>query len=76
MSSLSPIRAEHGRVGDLVAIERQDGQDARVSDGVDELVRVPARRKQAVSAFAGRHDDTAHEEVGVISDCPVGVARA
>ena len=40
---------QHGRVGDLVAVEVQDRQDRAVADRVEELVRVPRRRERARS---------------------------
>ena len=40
---------QHGRVGDLVAVEVQDRQHGAVGARVEELVRVPARRPAARS---------------------------
>ena len=40
---------QHGRVGDLVAVEVQDRQDGAVVDRVEELVGVPGRRPAARS---------------------------
>ncbi len=37
---------QHRRAGDLVAIEVQDGQDRAVAHGIEELVRMPARRQR------------------------------
>jgi hypothetical protein len=38
---------EHGRVGDLVPVEVQDGQYGTIARGIEELVRVPARGERA-----------------------------
>ena len=51
---------EHGRVGDLVAVQMQDRQHRAVGAGVQELVAVPAGRERAglglaVADHAGDH---------------------
>ena len=66
---------EDRRVGDLVAVEVQDGQDGAVARRVEELVRVPgggqwSRLRLAVPHHAG------HDEVGVVEGHAVGVGEA
>ena len=63
---------EHGRVGDLVAVEVQDRQDRPVADRGQELVGVPARGQRARLRLAVA-DDAADHQVGVVEGRPVGV---
>ena len=63
---------EHGRVGDLVAVEVQDRQHRAVARRVDELVGVPARRQRPGLGLAVA-DDAADEQVGVVEGRSVGV---
>ena len=63
---------EDGRVRDLVAVQVEDRQDCAVRGGVEELVRVPARRERPRLGLAVA-DDTADEQVGVVERRPVGV---
>ncbi len=63
---------EHGRVGDLVAVEVQHRQHRAVADGVQELVRVPAGRQRAGFRLAVA-DDAADEQVGIVERGAVGV---
>jgi hypothetical protein len=65
---------EHGRVRDLVAVQVQDRQHDTVGLGVDELVRVPARRERAGFSLAVA-DDAAHDQPGVVEDGAVGVRQ-
>ncbi len=64
---------EHGRVRDLVAVQVQDRQDRAVTDRVEELVRVPARRERAGLGFAVA-DDTRDDQIGVVERGAEGVA--
>src|SRR5262249_43338212 len=68
------VRAREAGVGDLVAVEVEDRQDAAVAGRVDELVAVPAGRQRprlglAVANHAG--DD----QVGVVERRPERVAE-
>jgi hypothetical protein len=63
---------EHGRVGDLVAVQVEDRQDGSVGLRVEELVRVPAGGERAGLRFAVP-DDAAHDEVGVVERGAVGM---
>ena len=66
---------EHGRVGDLVAVEVQDRQHRAVACRVEELVRVPARGQRPGLGLAVA-DDAGDEQVGVVERGAVGVRRA
>ena len=56
---------EHGRVGDLVAVEVEDGEDGAVVHRVEELGGVPARRERTGLGLAVA--DHAHrEQVGIV----------
>ena len=63
---------EHGRVGDLVAVQVQDRQDSAVGLRVQELVRVPARRERACLGFAVAHD-AGNQEIRVVEGGTEGV---
>ena len=65
---------QHRRVGDLIAVEMQDGQDGAVGRRVEEFVRVPARRQGACLGFAVA-DDAADEEVRVVEGRAEGVRQ-
>jgi hypothetical protein len=56
---------EHGRVGDLVAVQMQDRQHGAVRAGVQELVGVPAGRERAGLGLAVT-DDARDHEAGVV----------
>ena len=56
---------EHGRVRDLVAVQVQDRQHRAVRPRVQELVRVPARRRAARSR-PRRRRRRSDEQVGVV----------
>src|SRR5664280_1443760 len=62
---LSRDARKHGRRGDLVAVEVQHRQNGSVGHGVEELVRVPARRQRSRFCLAVA-DDAAHEQIGVV----------
>ena len=63
---------QHGRVGDLVAVEVQDREHRAVARRVDELVGVPAGRQRTGLGLAVAHD-AADEQVGVVERRSVGV---
>jgi hypothetical protein len=52
----------------------EDGEDGPVAGGVEELVRVPARRERPRLGLAVA-DDAARDEVRVVEDGPVGVGE-
>jgi 4-aminobutyrate aminotransferase-like enzyme len=56
---------EHGRVGDLVAVEVQHWKHRAVVDRVEELVRVPACRQRPGLGLAVAHH-AAHEQSRVV----------
>ena len=65
---------QHRGVGDLVAVQVQDGQHAAVADGVEELVAVPAggQRPRLRLAVA---DDAGDDQVGIVKGRAVGVRQ-
>ena len=63
---------QHGRVGDLEAVQVQDGQDGAVARRVEELVAVPARGERTGLGLAVA-DDAQHDEVRVVERRAVGV---
>jgi hypothetical protein len=58
---------EHGRVGDLVAVQVQDRQHRTVVHGIEELVGVPARGEGARLRLAVA-DHAGGDEIGVVED--------
>jgi hypothetical protein len=65
---------QHGRAGDLVAVQVQDGEHDTVADRVEKLVRVPARG-QGPGLRLAVPDDAADDEVGVVERRSVGVRQ-
>jgi hypothetical protein len=65
---------EDGRVGDLVAVEMEDGQHGPVAGGVEELVALPAGRQRPRLRLAVA-DDAGHDQVRVVECGPVGVRK-
>lgn len=63
---------QHRRVGDLVAVERQDRQHGAVGDGVEELVGVPAGGQRPGFGLAVT-DDAGHHQIRVVQRGAVGV---
>ncbi len=63
---------EDGGIGDLVAVEVEDGEHGAVGGGVEELVGVPAGGEGAGFRFAVA-DDAGDDEVGVVEGGAVGV---
>ena len=56
---------QNGRVGNLVAVEVQDGQYRSVADRIEKFIRVPARSKRTGLGFAIA-DDRGDDEVLII----------
>ena len=63
---------EHRRVGDLVAVEVQDRQHRAVARGVEELVRMPARRQRSGLRLAVA-DHAGGDKAGIVEDRAMGV---
>ncbi|MCY1234206.1 hypothetical protein D9M72_467800 [compost metagenome] len=61
-------------VGDLVAVQVQDGQHGAVSHGVQEVVRVPAGRQRPGFGLAVTDHDGGNQ-LGIVEDGPVGVRQ-
>ena len=66
---------EHGRVGDLVAVQVEDRQHRTVEHRIEELVRVPARRERAGLRLAVA-DHARDEQIGVVKRRAVSVHQA
>ena len=65
---------EHGRAGDLVAVEVQHREHRAVARRVEELVRVPAAGQRTGFGLAVA-DHAADEQIGVVEGRPVGVRQ-
>jgi hypothetical protein len=65
---------QHGGVGDLVAVQVEDGQDGAVAGRMEELVGVPARG-QGPRLRLPVADHAGHDEVGIVEGGPVGVGQ-
>ncbi len=65
---------EDGGVGDLVAVEMEDGEDGAIGDGVEEFVGVPCGGERAGLGFAIA-DDAGDDEVGIVESGTEGVAE-
>ncbi len=63
---------QHGRIGDLVAVEMQDRQHGAVMRGVQELVGVPGRREWAGLGFAVA-DHAGDDQVRIVQRRAIGV---
>ena len=63
---------QDGGIGDLVAVEVQDGQDRAVAGGIEKLVGVPAGGQRAGLGFSVA-DHAEHRELGVVERGAVGV---
>ena len=64
---------ENRWVGDLVAVEVQDGQDRAVGGGVEEFVGVPGGGEGAGLGFAIA-DDAGDDQIGIIENRAEGMA--
>ena len=60
---------EDRRIRDLVPVEVQDREDGAVTDRVEKLVRVPARRERARLGLTVTHD-ARDDEVGIVERAP------
>ena len=56
---------EHRRVGNFVAVQMQYRQDAAVARGVQEFIRMPARRQRTRLRFAVA-DHAGDDEIGIV----------
>ena len=65
---------QHGRVGDLVAVEVQDRQDRAVVDRVEELVGVPGRGQRPGLRLAVA-DHAGDQQIRVVEGGAVGVGE-
>ena len=65
---------EHRGVGDLVAVQVQDGQHTAVADRVEELVAVPAGGQRPRLGLAVA-DDAGDDQIGIVKGCAVGVRQ-
>src|SRR6185437_13156272 len=65
---------EHRRVGDLVAVQVQDGQHRPVGRGIQELVAVPAGRERTGLGLAIA-DHAGDDEVGIVEHRPERVTQ-
>ena len=65
---------EDGRVGDLVAVEVQDGQHRAVGGRIEELVGMPGRGQRSGFRLAVA-DDAGDDEVGIIEHGPERMAE-
>ncbi|MGY3080095.1 hypothetical protein ACVWZZ_006503 [Bradyrhizobium sp. LM6.10] len=63
---------EHGRIGNLVAVEMQDRQHRAVMGGIEELVGVPGRCERAGLGLAVA-DDTGDDQVGIVEGRAIGM---
>ena len=63
---------QHGRVGDLVAVQVQDGQHRTVGGGVEELVRMPAGSQWPGFGLAVA-DDAGDHQIWIVERRAVGV---
>ena len=66
---------EHAGIGNFVAVQMQDRQHRAVGGGIEELVRVPARRQRAGLRFAVA-DDGSHDQIGIVKGRAERVAQA
>ena len=65
---------QHGRIGDLVAVEMEDRQHGAVAHRIEKLVGMPARRKRPGLRFAVA-DDGGDDEIRVVEGGAVGVGK-
>ncbi len=63
---------QYRRIGDLVAVQVQNGQHCAICRGIDELVGVPARRQWSGFRFAVTHD-AGDDQVGIVEGRAVGM---
>ena len=65
---------EDRRIGDLVSVEMEDGQDRSVVNGIEELVGVPRRRERSGLGLAIA-DHARDEEVRIVENGAGGMAE-
>ena len=65
---------QHRRVGDLVAVEVQDGQHRAVARRVQEFVGIPARRQRPGFGLAVAND-AGHDQTRVVKGSAVGMGE-
>ena len=65
---------QHGRIGDLVAIEMQDWQDHSVASWIDELIGMPRGRKRA-SLSLSVADHAGHDQIRIVERRAIGVHK-
>ena len=65
---------QHGRAGNLVAVQMQNRQHGAVVDRIEKFVRVPARGERAGLRFAIA-DDAGDEQVGIVERRAEGVRQ-
>ena len=65
---------QHGRIGDLVAVEVQDRQHGAVARRVQKLVGMPACRERPSLRFAVAHNRS-DDEIGVVESRAKGVRK-
>src|SRR5215475_105289 len=63
---------ENGGIGDLVAVEVEDGQNRPVPRRIEEFVGMPARRQRSSFRFTVA-DDAGNDQIGVVECRPIGV---
>ena len=56
---------QHGRPGDLVAVQMQDREHGAVADRVEKFIGVPACRQRAGLGFAVA-DHTRGQQIGIV----------
>ena len=59
-------------IGDLVAVEIEDGQHRTIAGGIEEFVRVPRGRERPGLGFAVTHD-AGDNQIGIVERHAVGV---
>ena len=65
---------EDSRVGDLVAVEVQDGQHGAVGDGIEKFIGLPRCRQRPGFRLAIA-DNAGDDEVGIVEHCPERMAE-
>ena len=76
LGQLLPVYpGQHRGVGDLVAVEVQDGKHGPIDGRVQELVRMPGRGQRAGLGLSVA-DHAGHQQIGVVEGSPVGVREA
>ena len=63
---------EDGGVGNLVAVEVEDGEDGAIGDGIEELVGVPGGGEGSGFGFTIA-DDAGDDQVGIVEDGAEGM---